>query len=140
MKHIKTLLVAIVTIMFATNIQAQEIVKIDANDFKEKIWNYEQDNEYKYKGTLPCVVDFAATWCGPCRRMEPILEELAKKYEGKIIIYQVDVDQNRQLSKKFNVSSIPYFVFFTKAGMTDAVGSRSQEEFEQLLIQQLGIK
>lgn len=140
MKHIKVLLVAIVATMFATNIQAQEIVKIDANDFKEKIWNYEQDNEYKYKGTLPCVVDFSATWCGPCRNMEPILEELAKKYEGKIIIYQIDIDENRDLARKFNVASIPNFYFCTDKGMVNAVGGMPLTDFEALIIQYLGVK
>lgn len=140
MKHIKTLIIVAAISLFAANANAQEVVKINTQEFQELVWNYEKNSDYVYEGALPCVVDFSATWCGPCRRMEPILEEMAKKYDGKIIVYQVDVDENPQLSAKFEVSSIPYFVFFTKKGMTDAVGSRSQEDFEQLLIQELGIK
>ncbi len=139
MKHIKAIILTAVIALFASNVNAQEVVKIDTKAFMENVWNYEANSEYTYEGELPCIVDFSATWCGPCRRMEPILEELAKKYEGKIVIYQVDVDESPELAKQFNVRGIPHFMFFTSEGSNSEVGSRSIEDFEAVLIKHLNL-
>ena len=85
-----------------------------------------------FLGDKPAIVDFTATWCGPCQRIAPILEELAKEYEGQIVIYKVDVDENKPLAKEFNVSSIPAVMFIPVDGepvMT--VGSRDKAKFEE---------
>ena len=90
-----------------------KVVMLSEAKFKELVWNYEADvNNFVYKGKLPCIVDFYASWCGPCRTIAPILDQLAKDYEGKINVYKVDVDQSPNLSKVFNVSSIPLLWFF----------------------------
>ena len=84
-----------------------------------------------YLGDRPAIVDFTATWCGPCQRIAPILEELAKEYDGKIVIYKVDIDKNRNLAKSFNVSSIPAILYIPLTGepvMT--VGSRDKGKFQ----------
>lgn len=138
MKHIKSLLITVVLTLFAFNAaDAQKVIKINQKDFIDKVWDYKDITEYYYNGNIPCVVDFSATWCGPCRRMEPILEELAKKYEGRIIIYQIDIDQNPEIARDFNIESIPYFLFFTDSEYQWVVGSCSKEQFEQYINEKL---
>jgi thioredoxin len=66
--------------------------------FQEKIFNYEQNKEWKYEGNLPAIVDFWAEWCAPCRMVAPVLEELSKEYEGKINIYKVNTEHEQELA------------------------------------------
>ena len=89
-------------------------------------------DDLKFLGNKPAIVDFTATWCGPCQRIAPILEELAKEYEGEIVIYKVDVDENKPLAKSFEVSSIPAVMFIPIDGepvMT--IGSRDKAKFQE---------
>ena len=86
-------------------------------EFLKNVCNYEANpNEWKYEGTVPCIVDFYATWCGPCKMLAPMLEELAKEYDGKVIIYKVDVDQNQDLAGAFGVQSIPTLLWVPMKG------------------------
>lgn len=86
-------------------------------DFIKKVWNYEANpNEWKYLGDKPAIIDFFATWCGPCKMVSPILEELAEEYDGEIVIYKVDVDQEQELSSAFNIRSVPSILFIPKTG------------------------
>lgn len=95
-----------------TYAQDVEIIHISKADFLKKVWNYEQNpNEWKYEGKLPCIVDFYASWCGPCKRLAPILQELQNEYQGKIIIYKVNTEVERELAAAFGVSSIPTLLF-----------------------------
>lgn len=76
-----------------------ETIHLTKAEFLKKVCNYEANpNEWKYEGTVPCIVDFYATWCGPCKMIAPTLVELAKEYEGKIVVYKVDVDQEDRKS------------------------------------------
>ena len=79
--------------------------------FQKKVFNYEQNKEWKYEGSLPCLIDFYADWCGPCKMVAPLLEELSKEYEGKIMIYKVDTDAEPELSGAFGIRSIPSMLF-----------------------------
>ena len=79
--------------------------------FKDKVDDYENGGIWKYKGTQPCIVDFYATWCGPCKRLSPTMEELSKQYEGKVKFYKVDVDQDKELANAFGIESIPTIYF-----------------------------
>jgi thioredoxin len=79
--------------------------------FLEKVFNYEINTEWKYEGTLPCIIDFYADWCGPCKMVAPILEELSKEYEGKINIYKVDTEVEQELAAAFGIRSIPSMLF-----------------------------
>src|ERR1043165_8764458 len=85
-------------------------------DFTEKIFDYENEQEWKYKGSLPAVVDFYAEWCGPCRSVAPALEELSKEYDGKINIYKIDTDKEAEISATFGIQSIPTFLFIPMTG------------------------
>ncbi len=90
--------------------------KLTTQDFKNKVFNYQADKDWNYKGTLPAIIDFYADWCGPCRMVAPVLEELAKEYEGKINIYKVDTEAEPELSAVFGIRSIPTFLFIPLKG------------------------
>lgn len=79
--------------------------------FKSKVFNYEKNQDWKFEGNLPCLIDFYADWCGPCQFVAPILEELSKEYDGKINIYKVDTEEQEELSAVFGIRSIPSMLF-----------------------------
>ncbi|MBK8946734.1 MAG: thioredoxin [Ignavibacteriae bacterium] len=82
--------------------------------FLEKVFNYEQNKEWNYAGELPCIIDFYADWCGPCKMVAPILEELGKEYAGKINVYKVDTEVEQELAAVFGIRSIPSLLFCPK--------------------------
>ncbi len=84
--------------------------------FKEKVFNYEINKEWKFEGELPAVIDFYADWCGPCKMVAPVLEELATEYTGKLNIYKVDTEVERELSGIFGIQSIPSILFVPVEG------------------------
>lgn len=86
----------------------QELTKAT---FQEKVFNYEQNKEWKFEGKLPAIIDFWAEWCGPCRMVAPVLEELAQEYEGKIDIYKVNTENEQELAAAFGIQSIPSLLF-----------------------------
>lgn len=87
-------------------------ISITKEEFKKYIMNYEKNRDkWVYEGNLPCIVDFYADWCPPCKISSPILDELAKEYKGKIIIYKVNVDKEVELASLFGIRSIPSFLF-----------------------------
>lgn len=107
------------------------VVELNTEQFNAKVYDMNKD-DLKYLGSKPAIVDFTATWCGPCQRIAPILEELAKEYEGEIVIYKVDVDENKPLAKSFDVSSIPAVMFIpmnSEPVMT--IGSRDKAKFQE---------
>lgn len=85
-------------------------IKLTTKDFQEKIFNYEIEKDWKYEG-LPAIIDFYADWCGPCKMVAPILEELSKEYEGRLEIYKIDTDKEQELSAVFGIQSIPTLLF-----------------------------
>lgn len=109
----------------------KSVIELNTEQFNAKVYDMSTE-DLVYLGDKPAIVDFTATWCGPCQRIAPILEELAKEYEGQIVIYKVDVDENKPLAKEFNVSSIPAVMFIPVDGepvMT--IGSRDKSKFEE---------
>jgi thioredoxin len=79
--------------------------------FLEKVFNYEANKEWKYEGEVPCIVDFYADWCGPCKMVAPILDELDREFEGKLKIYKVDTETEQELAGAFGIRSIPSMLF-----------------------------
>ncbi len=134
-------IIAAILITFSAAAQTQgrnaSVVHLTTQEFKELVYNYEADpGDFKYNGTLPAIVDFYATWCRPCKALSPVLDELAKEYEGKIIIYKVDVDKEPELSNVFGISSIPTLLFIPldeKPSIT--VGAPSKEQLRQVIEQ-----
>jgi thioredoxin 1 len=91
-------------------------VYLSAEDFKSNIFNYEAEQEWNYKGNLPAIIDFYAEWCGPCKAIAPVLEELSIDYEGKLIVYKIDTDKEAELSSLFGIQSIPTLLFIPLQG------------------------
>ena len=109
----------------------KSVVELNTEQFNAKVYDMSKD-DLKFLGDKPAIVDFTATWCGPCQKIAPILEELAKEYDGEIVIYKVDVDKNKPLAKSFEVSSIPAVMFIPLGGepvMT--IGSRDKAKFQE---------
>jgi len=79
--------------------------------FKDKVFDYENNSEWKYEGELPAIIDFYADWCQPCKMVEPVLEELAEEYDGKMKIYKIDTDAEQELAAAFGIQSIPSMLF-----------------------------
>jgi thioredoxin len=107
------------------------VKELNAENFTKQVFDMDSEN-LVFLGDKPTIVDFTASWCGPCQRISPILEELAKEYEGQITIYKVDVDKEKGLAHAFNVSSIPAVLYIPLEGepvMT--VGARGKERFKE---------
>lgn len=108
-----------------------EVIVLTKADFLEKVFNYEQHpNEWVYEGSRPCIVDFYADWCGPCKQVAPILRDLAILYKKDIIVYKVNVDQEKELAAAFGIQSIPTFLFIPQEGKPMmSMGALPREEF-----------
>jgi len=96
------------------------VIHLTNDQFKKMIFNYEVNKEWKYLGNKPAIIDFYADWCGPCRKMAPQLEEIAKQYSGKLIVYKVDTDKERQLSASLGIQSLPTLIFIPQNGKPQA--------------------
>lgn len=100
--------------------------------FKEKVFNFETNKEWKFEGEKPCVIDFYADWCAPCKMVSPILEELATEYEGKLNIYKVDTEKEQELAAMFGIQSIPSLLFVPVEGQPQmAMGALPKDTFKK---------
>jgi thioredoxin len=98
--------------------------------FKEKVFDYERGSEWEYKGELPCIIDFYADWCGPCKMVAPVLKELSEEYSGSINVYKVDTESEQELASVFGIRSIPSILFVPKTGKPQmAMGALPKESF-----------
>jgi thioredoxin len=111
-----------------------QVVHLTTQEFKEKIFNYEASKEWSYTGALPAIVDFYADWCGPCKMVAPILEDLAKEYSGKIVVYKVDTENEQELAAVFGIQSIPTLLFIPTDGQPQAaLGALPKQTFEKVI-------
>jgi thioredoxin 1 len=102
--------------------------------FMQKVFNFEENKEWKFEGDLPCLIDFYADWCQPCKMVAPILEELAEEYKGKVNIYKVDTEAERELAGAFGIRSIPSMLFVPKDGQPQmAQGALPKESFKEVI-------
>jgi thioredoxin len=95
--------------------------------FKQKVFDFEKSKEWTYSGELPAIIDFYADWCAPCRRISPMLEELAKEYAGKIHIYKIDTEKEAELAELFGIRSIPSLLFIPMTAPPQMVGGMPKE-------------
>ena len=102
--------------------------------FQNKVFNYEKNKDWNFEGNLPCLIDFYADWCQPCKVVAPILEELSKDYEGKINIYKINTEEETELSAAFGIKSIPSLLFCPKDGQPQmAMGALPKENLKQAI-------
>ena len=108
-----------------------KVIHLTKAEFLSKVFNYEKNpTEWVYEGDKPCIIDFYADWCGSCKRVAPILEELAKEYGDKIIIYKIDVDKENELAATFGIQSIPTILFVPVKGVPQiSQGALPKSEF-----------
>jgi thioredoxin len=100
--------------------------------FKSKVFDFEKNTEWKFEGNKPAVIDFYADWCGPCKMVAPILEELSKEYDGKIDIYKVDTEAEQELAGLFGIRSIPSILFIPMGEKPQmAAGALPKDTFKQ---------
>lgn len=126
-----TLTIAAATCTTADAQTKKGVVTLSSNDFKTKVYDISQ-KEQKYLGSKPAIVDFYASWCGPCRAISPILDELAAEYGDKIVIYKVDVDASPEIAKAFGIRSIPAVLFIPLKGESKmTVGGCSKDDFKK---------
>ena len=102
--------------------------------FKEKVFNFEVNKDWKYEGSKPCLIDFYANWCGPCKMVAPVLEELQKEYGDSIVIYKVNTEDEQELAGIFGIQSIPSLLFVPKEGQPQmAMGALPKQTFERAI-------
>ena len=141
----KVILIALVMMVTAMTATAQEkkteskVKHLTYNEFLKKVWDFEKNpTTFVYKGKLPAVIDFYADWCGPCRRVAPIMEKMAEDYEGRLLVYKVNVDQEKNLAAVFQARSIPMVLFIPKEGMPyKQVGAMQEQDYRNVVEEQL---
>ncbi len=150
----KILYISLITLLFSQCTQAENnksankseqktnttyIQHINRAQFLTQVFNIEKDKkEVKYLGNKPCIVDFYADWCGPCRKLSPILEELANEYKGKIIVYKVDTEKEKQIASELGIQALPTLVFFPLKGQPILTqGLLPKEELKKIIDKEL---
>ncbi|MBZ4651700.1 MAG: hypothetical protein JG761_500 [Proteiniphilum sp.] len=110
-------------------------IELTKATFLEKVFNYEANPEaWKYNGDKPAIIDFYATWCGPCRITSPILADLAAEYGKEIYVYKIDVDKEPELARMFGVQSIPMFLFIPMNEQPQvAMGALPRKSFKEAI-------
>lgn len=109
--------------------------------FLNKVFNFEKNKEWKFEGEKPCIIDFYADWCGPCKMVAPVLEELAKDFDGKIDVFKVNTEEEQELASAFGVRSIPSFLFVPSEGQPQmAMGALPKSTFIKAFKDVLGVE
>lgn len=133
---IVSFLVGLFAILAEAKVNDGVVNSITQNEYQSLVHDYESDaNSWKYKGEKNSIIEFSATWCGPCKRLAPILDELAKEYSGKITFYKVDIDSCRELAQVYGVSSVPTILFCPADGSRPTVitGTYPKEEIIKVI-------
>lgn len=103
-----------------SSIKNTGVIHLTQETFKQKVFDYHVNKEWKYEGNQPAIIDFYADWCAPCRQVSPIVEELAKEYSGKIVVYKVDTQAERELAQNLGIQSLPTLLFVPLNGQPQA--------------------
>jgi thioredoxin len=119
-----------------------KVIYLSTAQFQKLVWDYKKDpNKFVYEGEIPCVIDFYADWCRPCKMVAPIMEEIAKEYQGKLIVYKVNTDNERELSSLFQIRSIPAILYVPKTGKPQmSTGAQSKDEYIKAINEILLVK
>ena len=113
-------------------------VQLNADTFKKEIFDYTTEKEWKFKGGVPAIIDFYADWCGPCKMVAPIMEQLAEEYQDKLTVYKVDTEVERELSAVFGIRSIPSILFIPVDGQPMMQpGALTKNMYEKIIEKEL---
>ena len=125
----KILLSILVSSMFFINCKSEKptatvsesasesaVVMLTNDTFKKLVYNYELNKEWKYEGDKPAIIDFYADWCAPCRQLSPLVDEIAKEYKGKIVVYKVDTEKEKALTQSMGITGLPTLLFIPAEG------------------------
>lgn len=111
------------------NTATGNVVQLSDDGFKKMIFNYEINKEWKFEGKKPAIIDFYADWCAPCRQLSPIVEEIAREYEGKIDVFKVDTEKETNLAQKLGITGLPTLLFIPAKGKPQiAMGALPKED------------
>ncbi len=113
---------------------ADDVVYLTTEQFRNRIFDYSTQKDWHYQGDKPCVIDFYATWCGPCKRLAPIMDELSQQYCDQVVFYKVDIEKERDLAYLFGISSIPQVLYIPTDGQPVLTkGLAPKEEIERII-------
>lgn len=102
--------------------------------FQEKVFDFEKSQDWKFEGEVPCVIDFYADWCGPCKMVAPIMDELAEEYQGKVNFYKIDTEKEQELAGMFGIQSIPSILFVPMSDKPQmAVGALPKDQLKEAI-------
>lgn len=135
------LLFAMKAVAFNKGDETMKATNLTKEDFLTKVMDYKNNpTEWKYLGDKPAVIDFYASWCGPCKMMAPIMDELAKEYEGKVYIYKIDTEAEEELAQIFGIRSIPSLLFIPMDGKPMmSQGALPKAELKKIINENLGV-
>ncbi len=120
---------------------SSQVIYLTKETFKAKVFDFETSKEWKYAGTKPAILDFYADWCGPCRMLSPVLEDLQKQYGDKLQVYKINTDKEKELAATFGIRSLPTVVFIPVDGQPQAVlGFQPKESLEQIITNVLKVQ
>jgi len=112
----KKILIVLLGILTAVPMLAEDVVYLTTAQFQERIFDYKNEKDWKYKGKKPCIIDFYTTWCGPCKRLAPIMDELSQTYCDKVVFYKADTEREQELAYVFGINSIPQVLYIPTEG------------------------
>ena len=115
-RTIKAVFAVLFFVSLTLPVVADDVVYITAEQFQERIFDYKNEKDWIFKGNKPCVIDFYTTWCGPCKRLAPIMEEMSQKYCDQVVFYKADTERERELAYVFNINSIPQVLYIPMEG------------------------
>ncbi len=115
-RTIKAVFAVLFFVSLTLPVMAEDVVYITTEQFKERIFDYKNEKDWVFKGNKPCVIDFYTTWCGPCKRLAPIMEEMSQKYCDQVVFYKADTEREHELAYVFNINSIPQVLYIPMEG------------------------
>ena len=112
-----------------------QVIHMTTASFQQLVWDYKANPQaWLYRGDKPCIIDFYADWCRPCKMVAPIMDELAAEYKGKVTIYNINIDEQRELAGMFNITSIPAVIFIPKSGKPQvSVGAMQKSAYVEMI-------